>query len=356
MYSSALIISFTPMKLIKTIFSILILLAADQVHAQELNIIEQPIPKKASFRGLSAVNEQVAWASGSGGTVLKTINGGDTWLNVSVPGADSIQFRDIEAFSEDIAVVMGVASPAIFYRTFDGGTNWKEVYSNTHPGIFFDAMDFWDAKNGIAFGDAIEGHLAILTTNDGGENWKEIDYTNLPKSPEGEGGFAASGTCLTTYGESTVWIGLGAPDSRVFKSEDKGKTWTVVETSMKWLNSTPGAGIFSLEFASMSYGIAVGGDYEDDQNQNQNAAITKDGGKTWVLIKENQPNGFRSVVANVPSTTWWIAAGTSGIDISRNNGITWEAVSEDGYHAASFGNSKVGWLAGGGKISKIVID
>ncbi len=326
------------------------------VNGQSLRLLEQSIPKEASFRGLSAVNEQIAWASGSGGTVLKTINGGDTWVDVSVPEADSIQFRDIEAFDDKAAIVMGVASPAKFYKTEDGGTTWKEVYSNTHPDIFFDAMDFWDDQNGIAFGDAMDGHLAVITTVDGGNTWNEIDYTNLPESPAGEGGFAASGTCITTFGTSTVWIGLGSPASRVFKSEDKGHTWTVVETAMKRPKAPAGAGIFSLAFTSPTYGIAVGGDYEDDKDNNLNAAITSDGGKIWNVISENQPNGYRSVVANVPTTEWWIAAGTSGVDVSKDNGKTWEAVSEEGFHAASFGSSKVGWLSGGGKIWKIVLE
>ncbi len=344
------------MNKIKFITSLFTLFFALQIHAQSIEIIEQVIPKKASFRGLSAVNEQIAWVSGSGGTVLKTIDGGTTWANVSILGADSIQFRDIEAFDKNTAVVMGVASPAKFYRTINGGKSWQLVYLNEHPDIFFDAMGFWDKNNGIAFGDAMEGHLVIITTTDGGISWQEIDYSPLPKSPKGEGGFAASGTCLTTFGSSTVWIGLGSPASRVFKSEDRGKTWTVVETAMKRPNATASGGIFSLAFTSPAYGIAVGGDYEDDKDRDLNAAITNDGGQTWRILTENQPNGYRSVVANIPTTDWWIAAGTSGVDVSKDNGKTWEAVSEEGFYAASFGSSKVGWLSGGSKIWKIVVE
>jgi len=335
------------------LFGLTILLAL-QINAQTIQLIEQTIPKEASFRGLSVVNEQVAWASGSGGTVLRTINGGDTWVDVSVPGADSIQFRDIEAFDAKTAIIMGISSPAKFYKTEDGGLHWELVYLNEHPDIFFDAMDFWDAQNGIAFGDAMDGHLAVVTTTDGGNSWNEIDYTKIPESPKGEGGFAASGTCLTTLGSSTVWIGLGSPASRVFKSEDKGLTWTVVETTMK--RPKPTGGIFSLAFTSPTYGIAVGGDYEDDKDKSLNAAITTDGGTTWNVLTENQPNGYRSVVANIPNTEWWIAAGTSGVDVSKDNGKTWEAVSKEGFHAAAFGSPKVGWLSGGGKIWKIVVE
>jgi len=250
---------------------------------------------------------------------------------------------------------MSAGSPAKIYLTEDGGTSWAEAYSNTHPQIFFDAMGFWDNQSGIAFSDAINGHLIIITTNNSGKNWSEIDYSNLPESPEGEGGFAASGTCLTTFSDSTVWIGLGSPASRVFKSEDKGKTWIVINTPMK--KPKPSGGIFSLDFSSELYGIAVGGDFEDDTNNNQNAAITLDGGNTWNILQENQPKGYRSVVTNVPNTNWWIAAGTSGVDISKDNGKTWEFLSDSGFHSASFGNSKIGWLSGSkGRIAKIVIE
>jgi photosystem II stability/assembly factor-like uncharacterized protein len=325
-----------------------------QLRAQELTIIEQSIPKTASFRGLSAVNEKIAWASGSGGTVFRTIDGGKTWKDVSVPNTDSLQFRDIEAFDNENAIVISAGSPAKIYLTENGGSIWKETYSNEHPQIFFDAMGFWDDKNGIAFSDALDGHLVIITTKNGGNSWKEISYDNLPESPEGEGGFAASGTCLTTFGESTVWIGLGSPASRVFKSTDKGKTWSVVETAMK--RPKPTGGIFSLAFTNPTYGIAVGGDYEDDKDSSLNAAISTDGGSTWNVLTENQPNGYRSVVANVPDTEWWVAAGTSGVDVSKDNGKTWEAVSEEGFHTAAFGSSKVGWLCGSGKIAKIIIE
>lgn len=342
------------MKLIKLFFIVCTFAWGIKAQGQSLKIVEQTIPKRASFRGLSAVNEHIAWASGSQGTVLRTIDGGETWTNVSVPKTDSLEFRDIEAFSADKAIVISAGSPAKIYLTEDGGNTWKETYSNDHPQIFYDAMGFWDEDNGIAFSDAIDGHLVIITTKDGGYSWQEIDYANLPASPEGEGGFAASGTCLITYGKSTVWIGLGSPASRIFKSTDKGNSWTVVETPMK--RPKPTGGIFSLQFTSKKYGVAVGGDYEDDKDSNQNAAITNDGGKTWEVLTENQPNGYRSVVANIPSTKWWLAAGTSGVDISKDNGKTWEALSAEGYHAASFGSSKVGWLSGGGKIAKIVIE
>lgn len=347
------------MKISKHIAGALVLLFGYSLtsisHAQEIKIIPQQTPSEASLRGLSAVNELIAWASGTGGTVLRTVDGGNTWNDVTVPNETKTDFRDIEAFSASEAIVISAGSPAKIYKTTDGGQNWTLTYVNESEKIFYDAMGFWDNKNGIAFSDAMDGHLVIITTKDGGESWNEINYKELPPSPEGEGGFAASGTCLTTFGKSTVWIGLGSPASRVFKSENKGKTWTVVETPMK--RPKPTGGIFSLAFSSPFYGIAVGGDYEDDSNREQNAAITGDGGKTWQVLNNNQPNGYRSVVALVPKTNWWIAAGTSGVDISKDNGQTWEAVTSDGYHVASFGSSKFGWLSGSkGRIARIIIE
>lgn len=343
------------MNVLKSTLIILFLVFAVITNAQEVKILTQETPSQASLRGLSTVNEEVAWASGTGGTVLRTIDGGKTWEDVTVPNETKTDFRDIEAFSSTEAIIISAGSPAKIYKTTNGGKTWKLTYLNSEEKIFYDAMGFWDTQRGIAFSDAMNGHLVIITTTDGGNTWKEINYKNLPPSPEGEGGFAASGTCLTTFGESTLWIGLGSPASRVFKSEDKGNTWTVVETPMK--RTKPTGGIFSLAFTTPSYGIAVGGDYEDDTNKERNAAITTDGGTTWKLLKENRPSGYRSVVVPVPGTQWWLSAGTSGVDISKNNGLDWKLLTTDGYHSMSFGSSKVGWLSGSkGQIAKIIIE
>ena len=192
---------------------------------KSIELTDQTSGSTASLRGLDIVDEQIAWASGAEGTVLRTIDGGSTWENVSVASADTIDFRDIEAFSANEAVILSAGFPGVVLKTTDGGKSWNLVYEDYREDIFFDAMDFWDDKNGIAFGDAIDGRIVIIKTNDGGKSWQLTSAEESPEALDGEGGFAASGTCITTLGDSHVWIAMGAPKSRVLYSFDKGETW-----------------------------------------------------------------------------------------------------------------------------------
>ena len=250
---------------------------------------------KAGFRGLSAVSDQVAWASGSAGTVIRTIDGGKTWEDVSVPETDTLQYRDIEAFDANTAIVLSAGLPAVIYKTIDGGQSWQQKHFSMVEGTFYDAMDFWNENEGIAFGDAIDGRLLILRTSDGGETWQELPFEQRPQAIEGQGGFAASGTCLRTYGDSHVWIGLGGLESSVHYSTDKGETW---QKSVAPLDYGEASGIFSFQFRDEMNGLVVGGDYRADSlTTKKNIAYTTDGGQTWQSVMEGmEPNGYRSAV------------------------------------------------------------
>ncbi len=304
----------------------------------------------ASFRGLYTVDENIAWVSGSKGVVLRTIDGGKTWERKTIPNTDSLQFRDVHAFNENLAFVISAGLPAKIYKTINGGGSWKEVYVNNQEGVFFDAMDFWDKKHGIAFSDPIDGHLFIITTEDGGETWQEVPKENIPPVVEGEAGFAASGTCLTIKGDKNVWIGTGGKAARVFRSTDRGISWQVSATPI--IEGKSSTGIFSLAFKDVFNGIALGGDYANDTLSANNTAITTDGGKTWKSITHN-PYGYKSCVAYINSRKL-IAVGTSGTDISNDGGLSWQKIDTTAYHVVSFSKSgKVGFAAGSdGKIAR----
>ena len=228
---------------------------SQQQLTDKIVLTRQESGTTSSLRGLAVVDNETAWVSGSNGTVLRTVNGGLTWENVSVTLADTLDFRDIEAFSTDEAIVLSAGYPGLIYKTINGGKKWQLVHKDVRPQIFFDAMDFWDDKSGIAFGDAIDGRIVILTTNDRGITWQSLSPELCPEALPDEGGFAASGTCLTTFGDSSVWIALGTPKSRVVYSPDRGQTWMASSTPM--VQEAPGAGIFSLAFSSTKYGVAV---------------------------------------------------------------------------------------------------
>jgi photosystem II stability/assembly factor-like uncharacterized protein len=305
----------------------------------------------ARLRGISAVSERVAWASGAGGTVLRTLDGGATWAKIPVPGAETMDFRDIDAFSERVAYALsiGLGEASRIYKTMDGGANWTLQLANNDPKVFLDAMAFWDASRGIAFSDSVDGQLVIFRTTDG-QHWERIPPGSLPPALPGEGAFAASGTNVAMHGRDRVWIGTGA--SRVLRSTDAGRTWAV---SPAPLATSASAGIFSIAFRDATHGIVVGGDYQKETDAVDNVAVTSDGGVTWTLIKEKGLSGYRSVVAPVPGDArTWVAVGPSGADSSSDDGRTWSPVRSEGYDTLSFAPGPVGWAAGnGGRIAKL---
>jgi len=286
----------------------------------------------------------VAWASGSGSTLLRTEDGGATWKKLVVT-SDALDFRDIDAIDENTAYVLSIGNGAAsrIYKTLDGGATWVLQFRNEDPKVFLDAMSFWDADHGIVIGDSVEGKFYILTTANGGRDWSRVPPDTLPAALENEGAFAASGTNIAVQGKSNAWIGLGASvRARVLRTNDGGRSWKVSETPLK---SGQSSGIFSIAFADQKHGVIVGGDYQKEKEAADNLALTDDGGVTWTLAKGL--SGFRSVVAYVPGTKRVIAIGPAGSDYSNDGGKTWAPLSGPGFDTFSFARGqRIGWGAG----------
>jgi photosystem II stability/assembly factor-like uncharacterized protein len=304
---------------------------------------------------VSAVSEQVAWASGAGSTVLRTTDSGLTWQKLNIT-SETLDFRDIDAIDAQTAYAMSIGNgPASrIYKTIDAGKTWTLQFKNDDPKAFLDAMSFWDANHGIAFGDSVEKQFYILTTSDGGHTWSRVPPANLPPAQGNEGAFAASGTNIAVFGKSQAWIGTGAATkSRVLRTSDGGRRWQVADTP---LASGPSTGIFSIAFRDAKHGVIVGGDYTKETEAVDNLAVTSDGGATWTLVKGL--SGFRSVVAYVPGmkTPALIALGPSGGDYSLDDGRTWKPIDGPGFDTFSFARGKqIGWGAGAtGKIGKLM--
>lgn len=311
--------------------------AAEKKRTLEISFeVKKPITN-SSLRGISVVDSLTVWACGSKGTFVHTSDGGRTWIEGRVKGFESLDFRDIEAFDKNTAIIMSIDAPAFFFKTYDGGKTWKRKYMNRNPKIFFDGMAFWDDKNGIAFSDPIDGRFYIVVTKDGGETWKEIPSINIPAALQNEGAFAASGTAITVSGKEMVWFGSGGADrSRIYFSEDGGENWRAIESPIKSGNSS--SGIFSVSFKDDLNGIAVGGDYKNDRSSSANCAFSDDGGLSWQAVNKSQPGGFRSCIVWNDKYRFYLTTGTSGSDYSLDDGKTWTTIDRHSYN--SIGVSK----------------
>ena len=305
------------------------------------------------LQAVSAVNASIVWVSGTGGTWGLTTDGGKTWRTAVVPGADSLEFRDVQGFDARRALLLaaGPGDKSRIYQTGDGGATWEQRFVNTEPTAFYDCFAFWDSTSGFAMSDAVNGVLPILRTADGGRQW-----TITPSSPaalNGEGAFAASGTCVATWGDSLAWIATGAgAQARVLRSSDRGATWTAVVTPI--VQGKPSSGHASIAFRSARDGLAAGGDLADTTATPNRVVLTADGGATWA------PGGapsFRGAVfgaAFVPGGTAAVAVGPLGASWSRDGGRSWLPLDTLSHWSVAFTSASVGWMVGpAGRITKI---
>lgn len=307
--------------------------------------IKQPVNTKAALRGLSVVNEKVIWASGTGGTVIKTTDGGKTWKVMTVPGAEKLDFRDIEAFDRNTAYILSIGNgeSSRIYKTVNGGNTWTLRFTNTNPKAFFDAIACWDVNNCVAMSDPVDGRYVLISTVDGA-NWTQPgkDKRSPPvPAREGEAAFAASGTCLITRGRSELYLVTGGTDARVFSSKDRGQTWSAAEAP--FVKGTAGSGIFSIAMADEKTGVIVGGDYEKPDASERNLAFTNNGGLVWAA--RSGLTGYRSGVAFIDERSI-IAVGTNGTDLSSDQGITWKKIGNENLNAVSARGRRAVWAVG----------
>ena len=311
-----------------------------------------PTGSTASLRGLSAVSENVAWASGSAGTVLRTLDKGASWSSVGPPGTATLQFRDIEAFDAQTAVILsiGEGTDSRIYRTADGGQTWTLVFQNTEPTAFYDCMAWFDNHRGLALSDPVNGFFRILATSDGGRSW-QIVAADMPAALPGEFAFAASGQCITAAGGRDAWFGTGGTAvARVFHTGDRGQTWTVSATPML---SGPTAGINALAFRDGRHGLAVGGDFLNPTVAPNSLALSDDGGNSWRLVAD-APNHYRSGAIWVTGTDA-IIVGPSGSDVSFDQGESWQRFDSGPFHTVDCAGGHACWASGtAGRVAYLV--
>ena len=311
--------------------------------------IETIFEDSLSIRAIEIMGNSLAFAANKGTFGTIDLVTGKVRTNIEKYHTSIPEFRAI-AHSDTDFFMLSVGSPALLYKTGDEG-KMQLVYTEEGDGVFYDAMTFWNSKEGIAIGDTVNGCLSIIITRDGGNTWNKLSCDILPIGIVGEGAFAASDTNIKTFGDKT-WV--VTTTGRVLFSSDKGKTWEAFQTPI--INEADTEGIYSIDFWNEDLGIVVGGDYTKPENNTATKAITNDGGITWSLIADGQNPSFKSCVQFVPNSNGKeiIALGFTGISYSSDTGNTWRQLSDESFYTLRFLNDSVAYAAGKHRISKLI--
>lgn len=297
---------------------------ASAFHSVEIDTLFQD---KISIRAIQIDKNKIWYAADKGRYGFYNLDKKQRIENKITKDSLKLEFRSIAQTAKYIFII-NVANPALLYRVSKDDFSAKLVYQENHEKVFYDSMQFWNDKEGIAMGDPINDCLNIITTRDGGNSWNKISCDKLPKVMTGEAAFAASNTNIVIK-ENNTWIVSGGKKSRVFYSPDRGNSWKVYETPI--IQGKTMTGIFTADFYDSNSGFITGGDYEVRNQNFSNKAITANGGKTWRLIADNQGFGYASCVQYVPRSNGksLVTVGTSGIYYSSNGGEAWEQLSTD---------------------------
>ncbi len=332
------------MKKIIALFVFCFLTAAAKTQTIQLLVQD----KKVSLRGLSAVTDKVIWVSGSEGTVGRSIDSGTTWKWITVKGFEKTDFRDIEAFDDMTAVIMGIADPAYILKTVDGGETWKVVFENKTKGMFLDAMEFWNEMSGIVIGDPIDNKIFVARTFDGGTTWQTIPSAYFPVAVKGEACFASSGTNVAALNLKEAVFVTGGLRSRMF-IRDMQYNLPLIQGQ-----ETTGANSVAVKNVKKKKTIiVVGGDFNTKDSTTKNCCITTDGGNSFT-VPVIPPHGYRSCVEYLQKDNW-ISCGINGVDYSTDDGKTWVWISKEGFNVCKKGKKgKAIFFAGNGKIGKLI--
>ena len=322
---------------------------------QAIRTEDQASGTRALLIAVSPVDERVVWASGSQGTWLRTTDGGEHWEAGRVPGADTLQFRDVHALDASTAYLLSIGNgdQSRIYRTSDGGRSWVLQFTNPEPEAFYDCMDFWDARRGIVIGDAVQGRIAILTTEDAGGTWRRVPEAALPPAQAGEGSFAASGTCLVTRPGGRAWIVMSNPDhARVLRTTDFGRSWAIDTLP---ITTRAGVGPQSIDFRDDGNGVVLGGGYAAEPSDVL-AAATGDGGRSW-MPRAGPPmasGAWGGVYVPGARRPTLVAVGPAGSAWSADEGVTWARIDTLNYWSVGFASPRAGWAVGAnGRITRL---
>lgn len=306
-----------------------------------------------SVRAIAVDDEKIWYAADKGKYGYYDLSTKESYQNVIKNDTIFPEFRSISQNGKSI-FLLSVGSPGLLYKIAKDGSEVKLVYKEDNKKAFFDSMQFWNEKEGIAMGDPIDGCLAVIITKDYGETWNKIPCGKLPKTEDGEAAFAASNSSLIVS-KNLTWMVSGGKNARVFFSSDKGNSWEVYKSPI--VQGQEMTGIFSAHFYDENIGFLTGGNYEKPEQNSGNKALTINGGKTWTLVSENSGFGYSSCVQFVPESggKQLVTLGYSGLNYSSDNGMTWKQLLNDkDLHTIRFLNNSTAIAAGKNKILKVL--
>ena len=321
-----------------------------QSHDYKKITIETIFTDSVSIRAIEFLDSNTLAFAGSNG-IYGSVTVATNSVRTNIQHYDSVTpaFRAVAHTGNDF-FMLSVVNPALLYKTGVNG-QMELVYKEDGDGVFYDAMKFWNNKEGIAVGDSVDGCLSIIITRDGGANWTKLSCNRLPEVIEAEGAFAASNTNIEIVGDKT-WIATTA--GRIYYSDDKGYTWSIMQTPI--INEKDTQGIYSLDFYDENLGYAIGGDFTEPEASLANKIKTIDGGLTWQTVADNEPPGYKSCVQYIPNSGGedLVAIGFTGISYSKDTGTTWRQLSKESFYTIRFLNDSVAYAAGKNRIAKLV--
>lgn len=312
-----------------------------------------------SLRGMSIASDEIIWVSGSNGTVAKSTDAGKTWRWTVVSGLEKRDLRDIEAFDSSTAIAMAVDNPAVIVKTTDGGATWKKVFERSMPGMFLDAMDFKNKKEGICIGDPVDlkqtktKHFYIIRTFDGGDSWKEIPLNKMPAAQQGEAIFAASGTNISFLNKPDfeyAFITGGAVSNLHFAGRNQ-KPDKAVKIPIVQGKETTGA--FSMAAGQNNEIYFIGGDYKANEDTFHNYCYSVNNGITFSSASV-PPSGYKSCIRIIHNKTL-VSCGPAGVDFAPDGQKKWKKISNEGFNVCMVSKGKAVFFAGEkGKIGRLI--
>ena len=345
-----------------------LLFMASTTSAQTSKVAEKTSPSlswvmqdsgtTASLRGIYSVDNKIAWASGTAGTILKTTDGGSHWTQCSIPpDGQSLDFRGVQAFDATTAIVMasGPGEKSRLYNTTDGCKTWKLLFKNPDaPDGFFDSFfaDWYlESGNpkwtGSLLGDPVGGRFVIFDTLDSGTRWTLRKNDALALNTINVSAFAASNSLFpedqNKAHEEHIFASGGKSGAILWMEKTPELTWNKIALPLMY--GTDSSGVFSIASHTDSEPfrnvvalretiVAVGGDYQKPDESAGTAAWSTDLGLHWTAAIKS-PHGYRSSVSWSEELAAWITAGTNGSDISRDDGKTWQLIDNGNWNALS---------------------